>query len=439
MMFRSQLCGNEKKRAMPDARSRLMVSKRSFRGYGPALFAVLILLTGMRAECWPRSNKLPPMGWEPWNFDHCGHQYPWDEEYYKKLADFFVTSGLRGLGYKYLTIECDDHYRDSEGYIQPNLHKFPHGFRAMTDYIHNKGLLVRTYTDAGEGKCGNTFKGVGSLGHYYDDAERWMAWGFDGVKIDWCGGQSAGLNPETQYVRFANAIKKTRHPFIIEICSWGKGDPWKWGRNAGTFWRTSGDIDSWTSPGGKHQSRIGSDWAALMRNIEANRHPSAEDIGPGKGWNYPDMLEVGVPGGLSETEERTQFSMWAIMAAPLFLGNDVFNMPRYARRIVTNKEVIAVDQDRLGIQGDVVREYDAGKLQVWAKQLSDGSKAVALLNADSAAHRITVHWGDLGISGKWAVRDLWEHADQGSHARAYTARVRPHEAVLLKMSPLGRK
>jgi alpha-galactosidase len=413
----------------------LGASKHFFPPRSLGLAALLILLAGIPAGCWPSTNRVPSMGWEPWNFDHCGNMYQWDAKYYKRLADFFVTSGLRDLGYKYLTIECDDHYRDKDGHIQPNLHKFPHGFKAITEYIHSRGLKVRTYTDAGREKCGNTFKGAGSLGHYQDDADKWLAWGFDGVKIDWCGGKSAGLNPEAQYTQLADAIKRTSHPFCIEICSWGRGNPWEWGRNAGTFWRTSGDIDSWVGRSGKDHSEIGGRWIALLRNIEANRHPATKFVGPGKGWNYPDMLEVGVPGGLTETEEQTQFGMWAIMAAPLFLGNDVFNMPHYAQEIMMNKEVIAIDQDPLGVQGDVVREYDNGRLQVWAKQLEDGSKAVALLNTDAAAHEMTIRWSVIGVSGERLVRDLWEHADKGRFTGRFTARVPSHGTVLLKISP----
>ena len=139
-----------------------------------------------------------------------------------------------------------------------------------------------------------------------------------------------------------------------------------------------------------------------MRNLDENRHPDHQYVGPGKGWNYPDILLVGLPGGLNEIEERTQFGMWAIVASPLFLGNDLFNMPPYAKQIVMNKEVIAIDQDPLGIQGDVVKEYHNGKLQVWAKPLKNGSKAVALLNRDTTAQQIAVNWTDMGISGKMA-------------------------------------
>jgi alpha-galactosidase len=400
------------------------------------LAAVLMVLTVSPAQAWPPGSRVPPMGWEPWNFDHCGTMYKWDEAYYKRLADFFVTSGLRDLGYKYLTIECHDHYRDKKGQIQPDPRTFPHGFRVVTDDIHASGLKVRAYTDAGEGKCGSTFEGAGSLGHYEDDAKEWKKFGFDGVKIDWCGGQDAGLDPRTQYMQFADAIKESFPAFSIEICSWGRGDPWEWGRDAGTFWRTSEDIDIWHGPAKTGGTKIGGTWQGLLRNIDANRHPSMKYVGPGKGWNYPDMLEVGVPGGLNETEERTQFSMWAIMAAPLFLGNDVFNVPRYAREIIMNKEVIAIDQDPLGLQGDVVKESQNGRLQVWSKKLADGPKAVALFNRDAVPHQITVAWNDIGFSGKCAVRDLWEHADKGTFRDRYRARVPSHGAVLLRISPL---
>lgn len=389
-----------------------------------AIGLVLLVMTATRAEAWPPGNQTPPMGWEPWNIDHCESKYRWDAEFYKKLADFFVTSGLRDLGYKYLTIECGDHYRDKDGHIQPNLQKFPEGLRAMTDYLHQKGLKARTYTDAGLGKC-CCFEGTGSRGHYEDDAQRWVAFGFDAVKIDWCGGFDEHLDPKKQYNEFAAAIRKVAPQFIIEICDQGRGDPWLWGREAGTFWRTSDDIDSGT---------IGGNWSLLMRNLNDNRHPDERYVGPGKGWNYADMLLAGHPGGLTEDEQRTQFSMWAIMASPLFLGNDVFNMDQYTRQTVMNKEVIAIDQDPLGAQGDVAKEFENGKLQVWAKPLQNGSKAVALLNKDTTSRKMTVNWSDLGISGPWRVRNLWEHVNKGKCTGRYTVEVPSHAAVLLKLS-----
>jgi alpha-galactosidase len=182
---------------------------------------------------------------------------------------------------------------------------------------------------------------------------------------------------------------------------------------------------------------MGGDWGILMRNLDDNRHPDTKYVGPQGGWNYPDILLVGLPGGLNEIEERTQFSMWAIVASPLFLGNDLFDMPQYAKEIVMNKEVIAIDQDPLGIQGDVVKEYDNAKLQVWVKQLKNGSKAVALLNRDTTARQITVNWSDIGIPGKWLVRDLWEHVDKGKLIDRYTAEVPSHGTAVLEISPLS--
>lgn len=404
--------------------------ENSNRGWAAVLRASLILIAlalGGSSVCQSQTNTLPPMGWEPWYMDHCGNSSSWDEGYYQKVADFMVSSGLKELGYTWLTIECGDHYRDKDGHIQPDPAKFPHGFNPITDYIHERGLKVRSYSDAGYGKC-CCFEGAGSRGHYGDDLRRWIRFGFDGAKIDWCGGHEEKLDPQTQFLQFAREIKESGKPFPVEICVWGEGNPWEWGKNAGTFWRTGGDLD-----GGQPVANHG-DWHLLTKNIDANRHPGPNYVGPGKGWNYPDVLLVGLAGGLNETEEQTQFGMWAIMASPLFLGNDLFHTPPYAWEILKNREVIAIDQDPLGIQGDVVKEYDEGNLQVWVKQLQDGSRAVALLNRKDKPQRIAVLWTDLGISGRWKVRDLWNHEDKGAFDGRYSRMVPSHGTALLKLS-----
>lgn len=305
------------------------LTKKCRAGYKTLLFILLILLAS-RADAQLVGKQTPPMGWEPWYSDHCGDSYKWDEDYYKKLADFFVSSGLRSLGYRYLTVECGDHYRDKDGHIQPNPRKFPHGFRAITDYIHQKGLKVRAYTDAGEGKC-CCFEGSGSLGHYEDDARRWAEFGFDGVKIDWCGGNAKKLDPQTQFLQFAAAMRKTNHPFCVEVCSWGKGNPWEWGRNAGSFWRTSGDLDIQYFDSGDFIVKKGGNWNILMRNLDDNRHPESKYVGPGKGWNYPDILLVGLPGVLNETEERTQSacgSSWPLHSSWAMMFSTCLRTPR---------------------------------------------------------------------------------------------------------------
>ena len=390
-----------------------------------------IFLFTANSFSWPNENKLPPMGWEPWNIDHCGQLSNWDEAYYKKLSDFFVSSGLKDLGYTYLTFECHAHYRDSNGIFQSNPRKFPDGLRSINDYLHSKGLKSRAYTDAGKGKCGGDvcFNGTGSYGFFASDAKIWSEMGFDGVKIDWCGGQSEGLDTKNTFMEFHTEMAKNNPDFNIEICTWGYGNPWEWGHEAGTFWRTNGDIDMFgdsTFPGGS--------WKGLVRNIDGNRHPDKNLVGPGLGWNYADMLLVGVKDGLNETEERTQFNMWCIMASPLFLGNDVLNMPEYAKEIVMNKEMIDIDQDPLGIQGDVVKEYNNGSLQVWMKQLNDGSIAVVLFNRSEKAEKITAAWKDLGIAGKMKVRDLLKHAYKGIYTGSYTEEVESHSTVVFKIS-----
>lgn len=369
------------------------------------------------------------MGWEPWNIDHCGGSSNWDETYYKKLADFFVSSGLKDLGYTYITFECDDVYRDTNGVLLPNFNKFHSGLKPINDYLHSKGLKSRAYTDAGKGKCAGCFNGDGSFGHYAADAKSWVEWGFDGVKIDWCGGDKEKLDPKKQFMEFHKEMARCNPVFNIEICTWGRGNPWEWGREAGTFWRTGHDDDGGTP------LATGSSWKDITINIDANRHPDKKWVGPGLGWNYADILCAGIKGGLNETEQRMQFSMWCMMASPLFLGNDVFNMSPSVKDIVMNKEMIAIDQDPLGIQGDVVKEYHNGTLQVWMKELSGGDKAVALFNRSEQTEKITVNWKDVGVTGTMKVRDLWEHADKGMFTETYAVDVVSHAAVVIRISP----
>jgi alpha-galactosidase len=395
----------------------------------------IIIFTSM-SFCQKDEKLLPPMGWEPWNIDHCGTIHQWDEDFYIRLADFFVSSGLRDHGYTYISFECHAHYRDSTGIYRENLNKFPNGLKPVIDYLHSRGLKAMAYTDAGKGKCGGCYEGDGSFGHYEDDARVWNELGFDGVKIDWCGGNKEHLNQEKQYTEFYQAIKKyIKKPFMIEICDWGTGKPWEWGRNAGTIWRTGWDIDM-IEVDGKRSFPLGGRWQGLIRNIDSNRHPNPEYMGPGKGWNYADMLLVGHPEGLTEKEERVQFGMWAIMASPLFLGNDVLNMPQYAKDIIMNTEVIAVNQDPLGIQGDVITELKEGKIQVWSKLLHDGSVAIAILNRDEVAHDVALTLNDLGLKGKWSYRDLWKHEDRGRFKKGDKFMLEPHETLMFKFNRL---
>lgn len=405
--------------------------KKKVSVFVKGVIIILIMSNSLNLFSQNNFNSTPPMGWEPWNIDHCGNSYQWDNTFHKELADFFVSSGLRDLGYTYLTIECGAHYRDDNGVLQADSVNFPNGFKPVTKYIHERGLKARAYVDAGRGVC--CCIDTGSYSYYYVDARQIINWGFDGVKIDWCGGNEMNLDPETQFKEFKRAFDKTgKEAFNIEICCWGLNEPWIWGREAGHMWRTSGDID--LIFGGEW---LGGKWEALLRNIDENRHPNPKYVGPGKGWNYADMLVVGLPGGLTEREERTQFSMWSIMASPLILGNDVFNMSEHTKNTIMNKEIIAINQDKLGIQGRVVKEYKNGVLQVWSKPLIDSSVAVALFNRSENDDKITVNFHDIKMPTKCKVRDIWNDKNFANVKNSFSSKVKAHETIILKITPIN--
>jgi hypothetical protein len=251
-------------------------------------------------------------------------------------------------------------------------------------------------------------------------------WGFDFVKVDWCGGRDMGLNPATQYGQIrdsiARATAQTGHPMVFSICVWGVGRPWNWGAATGNLWRTSSDI-SFT------QNRAS--WSRILANFDAAQHPTGQKVG---GYNDPDMMEVGVS-GLSATESQSHFSLWAISGAPLLEGNDITTMSTTTLNVLTNSEVIAVDQDPLDLQGIQVSQPASG-LQVYSKVLSgSGQRAVALLNRTGSTANIKVSWSTIGLtSASASVRNLWTHTNAGSFSGSYTASVPSHGVVMLKIS-----
>jgi alpha-galactosidase len=378
---------------------------------------------------------LPTMGWEPWSISHCefseGRMY--DADYYMRLMDLMEFEGFREVGYTYLIVECKDHFRDDDWNWMVNTEKFPGGYKPLVDYAHERGFKIKAYTDAGATSCcrGRCNDG-GSYGFYEEDAMAWAGFDFDGVKIDWCGGRKQNLHPKTQFIEFYKAINKhIKKPFDVEVCCWGVGNPWEWGRFAGSMWRTSGDIDLIYTP--PATSYLGGKWEALLRNIDENRHSDTSLVGPGKGYNYADMLLVGIPGGLTEIEERTQFSLWSIMASPLYLSMDLFNLPDYAKKILLNSEVVGIDQDPLGLQGDVIKESKDGNVQVWSKSLADNGKALAFFNRDSVSREITLEWSEIDLGNKVMVRDLWKQEDMGTVKKKMSVEIRPHETLLYKV------
>src|SRR5256714_8027533 len=332
----------------------------------------------------PLDNKLartPPMGWNSWNHFGCDVS----AQLIKETADAMAKSGMRDAGYQSLVIDdCWQVARDGAGRLVADSVRFPGGMKPLAEYVHSRGLKFGLYTDAGRQTCQRR---PGTYGSEEIDARTFGEWGVDYVKEDWCN--SEGLDGPTQYAKFRDALAKAGRPIVFSICEWGSNRPWEWGPRTGNLWRTTGDI--------------GDRWASMIALLDLNAQ-YAMAAAPGA-WNDPDMLEVG-NGGMTDDEYRAHFSLWALMAAPLIAGNDVRSMSDPTRAILLNKEVIAVDQDSLGVQGKLV-EGDAEGLQVWMKPMQDGSRAVVLFNRTALQTPIRASWWRLKVSGPARVRDLW--------------------------------
>jgi len=337
--------------------------------------------------------QTPPMGWNSWNAFHTDIT----EQKIKDAAQALVSSGMKAAGYEYINIDDAwmDTVRDAQGRLQPDPKRFPHGIKALADYVHSLGLKIGIYESAGTKTCAGF---PGSLYHEKTDAESFAKWGIDYLKLDNCSNE--GVDYMQRYEGMEKALLATGRPIVYSICEWGVKDPYQWAPAISNLWRTTGDIsDNWNS----------------MINIVDEQVGLEKYAGPGH-WNDPDMLEVG-NGGMTNTEYRTHFSLWAILAAPLIAGNDLFHMTEPTRDILTNKEVIAVDQDPAGKQGYKIS--DDGNQEVWVKPMFDGSFAVLLLNRgeDRAFMTTTVEQVGLQKATSYKVVNLW---DRGNRYQAGT-------------------
>jgi alpha-galactosidase len=327
--------------------------------------------------------------------------------------------------------------------------------KALADYVHSKGLKFGLYSDAGSETCQRR---PGSKGYEYQDAKQYAAWGVDYLKYDWCNtqGQSA---PES-YALMRDALKAAGRPIVFSICEWGASDPWTWAKDVGNLWRTTGDItDAWSHEGGMMGPPPGEGGAPPEgMQMPAGGPPQGEmpapppvamglgflqilDLqesladfaGPGH-WNDPDMLEVG-NGGMTVAEYQAHFSLWAMLAAPLMAGNDLRDMSPEIREILTNQEVIAVNQDVLGKQGRrIKRENDA---DIWMKPLSNGGCCVAFLNRGETPLEMGIIPSEIGLSEKKSAtaRDLWKHKDLGAFSGSFTTKVPAHSVVMVNFIP----
>ncbi|MBV9528855.1 alpha-galactosidase [Sphingomonas sp.] len=360
----------------------------------------------------------PPMGWNSWNKFACDV----NEGTVRATADAMAASGMKAAGYQYVVIDdCWHGPRDANGFITADAQKFPSGIKALSDYVHSRGLKFGIYSDAGRLTCGGR---PGSQGHEYQDALTYARWGVDYLKYDWCN--TGDRNAREAYAVMASALRQSGRPIVFSMCEWGTAKPWLWAKNTGNLWRTTGDIfDSFSTKDPKR------DWAHTVTDIVDLNEPLWSYAGPGH-WNDPDMLEVG-NGGMTPTEYRSHFSLWAMMAAPLIAGNDIAHMDENTRSILLNSEVIAIDQDRLGAQGH--RVATEGTSEVWTKPLANGGIAVLLFNRSQQPATITATAQQIGLNGKGQMhaRDLWAHRQVDMRAGALTATVEPHGVAMFRL------
>lgn len=381
--------------------------------------AALALLT--QGVVLAQTPKQPLMGWSSWNL----YYEDITEAKIKKQADAIVTSGLAAVGYKYINI--DDGFfdgRNADGSLKINATRFPNGFKPVVDYIHSKGLKAGFYSEAGSNTCANLFgsetggKGTGLYQHEQQDIDLALkTWGFDYIKVDYCGGRQQGLDEQTRYTAISNAIKATgRTDVVFNICRWWF--PGAWVATLGNSWRIANDI--------------GASWPHVTRILDTNRYNSGFAT-PGH-YNDMDMLEVG-NGGWTDNEYKAHFALWSIHSSPLVLGNDMSNMKSSVLSILTNKEIIALNQDTFGLQARRISD-DGNGGEVFVKRLGGWAgteRGVVMFNRSSAARTMTINFKDVDMEGSVLVRDLWAGKDLGSFDGSYSVSVPSHGAAALKL------
>ncbi|HEY1794356.1 MAG TPA: glycoside hydrolase family 27 protein [Opitutaceae bacterium] len=382
------------------------------------LLACAALAGTARADKFQGLALTPPMGWNTWNTFACDC----NEVLVRQTADIMAANGMRDAGYVYIVI--DDCWakkeRDENGLLVPDPVKFPSGMKALGDYLHSKGFKFGMYGCAGKTTCGGY---PGGRGHEFADARQYASWGVDYFKYDWCDHGTAN-GPET-YRIMSDALKAAGRPIVFSLCEWGQNEPWLWAENVGHLWRTTGDI------GPSYRGSVKNKWEHGWKDLLDMNVGLEKYAGPGH-WNDPDMLEVG-NGKMTEAEWRGHFSMWCMLAAPLIAGNDVRKMTKVVHDILTDKDVIAIDQDPAGHQGFRYR-VDKDK-EIWAKELSNKEWAVALLNTGDAPAQLSVDLRDLTFLDEqyYDVTDVWSGQSLGDNTKVKSATVAPHDVFLMRL------
>ena len=386
------------------------------------ILLVLLALSSvcLNAQKYPGLAPTPPMGWNSWNFFNCNIS----EEKIKAMADAMSSNGMKEAGYQYIVIDdCWQVSRDKDGYVICDPDKFPSGIKALADYIHSKGLKFGIYSCGGKLTCQ---KRPGGAGYEAKDAQRYAEWGVDYLKYDWCN--SEGMTSQVQYSTMRDALYHAGRPIVFSLCEWGSTKPWLWADSVGQLWRSTGDIQDHFATGSGVLKRF-DEQAPIRKYNKPN------------GWNDPDMLEVGNR-GLTYTESRTHFTLWCMLAAPLIAGNNLAKMNADILKVLTNKEAIAVNQDKLGITCFLWSKTDKG-IEVWIKPLSDGSFAVCFLNRSGGAADIDLNCQQVvkdpdfnksyTIDGSYSVHDIWNNKDLGTTQSNIKASLKGHDVLFVTL------
>lgn len=403
------------------------------------LLAIFILTSGF-SQKFEKLAMTPPMGWNSWNRFECEI----NEQVVRDAADAMVSSGMKDAGYEYIVIDdCWQISRDNQGFIQADPQKFPSGIKALADYIHSKGLKFGIYSCAGRKTCANR---PGSRGYEFQDAISYASFGVDFLKLDWCN--SEGQNAVESYTLMRDALHAAGRPVVFSLCEWGLHKPWEWAAKVGHLWRTTGDIrNNWNIPDAKE----GKVWAGgVVINLDMQQGLE-KYAGPG-GWNDPDMLQVG-NGALNDSENRAHFGLWCMLAAPLFAGNDLTKMTKTTRNLLTNTELIAINQDPLGKQGFKIKDY--GEMEVYCKPLMNDELAICIFNRFDYPVTVEMDWktfqvttirdgkrmqlpmnidrNDIQLNRIYSVRDVFAKKETGTTSHVFNREIQSHDVAVFRL------
>jgi alpha-galactosidase len=392
--------------------------------------AFIFFCTKISAQKFEGLALTPPMGWNSWNT----FQTNISDSLVRGIADVLVSSGMKDAGYTYLVL--DDGWMAMErdnvtGNLVPDPKKFPDGMKVLVDYVHSKGLKFGLYNCAGTKTCAGY---PGTRGYEYQDARFYASLGIDYLKFDWCN--TNGINAKEAYNTMSKALKTAGRPIVFSLCEWGNNKPWEWAENVGELWRTTGDIsavfDGYVDHGTWKQTGV-------MPIVDLQKG-LRKYAGPGH-WNDPDMLEVG--NGMSLNEDKVHFSLWCMLAAPLIAGNDLRKMSKATNEILINKEAIAINQDKAGMEGFLYKTKDS--IEVYVKPLSNDDWAVCFLNRSHKPIQINYNWKDEGITDTlfnktmnakehiYKIRNVWTKSNAGDSQKPFTAMLPSHDVIMLRL------